>query len=213
VSKKNKVARNFIGAGYSDCITPAVNPAQHSPKNPGWYTAYTPYQAEIAQGRLEALLVFQRMIMDLTALDIANASLLDEATAAASDVTLSAAVGIENVLCRGQLSSAKRSLLSKPRQTLGIEVRIDKFFALQIRPDRFRPLVQYPATDGAIYDYSGFVSSRTNGGALACRADILALTLPAHLPVNSAAEYGRKHQRFGVPLGFGGPHAAYFATA
>src|ERR1700730_5041807 len=158
LSKKNKVARTFIGAGYSDCITPPVI-QRNILENPGWYTAYTPYQAEIAQGRLEALLVFQQMIMDLTALDIANASLLDEATAAAEAMSLChAAVGDRKTFfvadnCHPQTIAVIQTR-AKP---LGIEVVVDNFSRVKFDETVFGALVQYPATDGAIYDYSEFV--------------------------------------------------------
>lgn len=214
LSKKNKVARTFIGAGYSDCITPPVI-QRNILENPGWYTAYTPYQAEIAQGRLEALLVFQQMIMDLTALDIANASLLDEATAAAEAMSLCHAVAGDRKVffvadnCHPQTIAVIQTR-AKP---LGIELRIDNFECFKFDETVFGALVQYPATDGAIYDYNEFVQRAHDAGALVVvAADILALTL-----LTPPGEFGAdvavgSTQRFGVPLGFGGPHAAYFAT-
>jgi glycine dehydrogenase len=219
ISVKNKIARSFIGAGYSDCVTPPVI-QRNILENPGWYTAYTPYQAEIAQGRLEALLVFQQMIMDLTALDIANASLLDEATAAAEAMSLCHAVagigdpGFKRTFfvadnCHPQTIAVVRTR-AKP---LGIEVRIGNFARFKFNETVFGALVQYPATDGAIYDYSDFAKRAHASGALVVvAADILALTL-----VKPPGEFGAdvavgNTQRFGVPLGFGGPHAAFFAT-
>src|ERR1043166_8457309 len=214
LSKKNKVARTFIGAGYSDCITPPVI-QRNILENPGWYTAYTPYQAEIAQGRLEALLVFQQMIMDLTALDIANASLLDEATAAAEAMSLCHAVAPNRKTffvadnCHPQTIAVVQTR-AKP---LGIEIKIDNFANFKFDDTVFGALVQYPATDGAIFDYAGFVKQAHDAGALVVvAADILALTL-----LKPPGEFGAdvavgNTQRFGVPLGFGGPHAAYFAT-
>ncbi len=231
IAFKNKVARSFIGAGYSDCITPPVI-QRNILENPGWYTAYTPYQAEIAQGRLEALLNFQTMITDLTALEIANASLLDEATAAAEAMALCHAVAPERRMffvadnCHPQTIEVVRTR-AKP---LGIEVVVGNFEELDfrvpqvsnLRPEESKPeprstffgaLVQYPGTDGAIYDYSEFVRKAHAAGALVVvAADILALTL-----LKPPGEFGAdvaigSTQRFGVPLGFGGPHAAYFAT-
>jgi glycine dehydrogenase len=214
ISKKNKVPRSFIGAGYSDCITPPVI-QRNILENPGWYTAYTPYQAELAQGRLEALLNFQTMIADLTKLDVANASLLDEATAAAEAMALCYAVVPNRKMffvadnCHPQTIEVVRTR-AKP---LGIEIRIDNFSQFKFDNTVFGALVQYPATDGAIYDYGQFVGQAHAAGALVVvAADILALTL-----LNPPGEFGAdvavgNTQRFGVPLGYGGPHAAYFAT-
>src|SRR5437870_10425210 len=214
LAKENKVARSFIGAGYSDCITPPVI-QRNVLENPGWYTAYTPYQAEIAQGRLEALLNFQTMVTDLTALDIANASLLDEATAAAEAMTLCHAVVPDRKIfvvadnCHPQTIEVVRTR-AKP---LGIEVKVDNFSSFKLDDTIFGALVQYPATDGAIYDYTEFVKQAHDAGVLVVvAADILALTLlkpPGELGADVAVG---NTQRFGVPLGFGGPHAAYFAT-
>jgi glycine dehydrogenase len=214
ISKKNKVPRSFIGAGYSDCITPPVI-QRNILENPGWYTAYTPYQAELAQGRLEALLNFQTMIADLTKLDVANASLLDEATAAAEAMALCHAVVSNRKIffvadnCHPQTIEVIRTR-AKP---LGIEVRIDNFSQFKFDNSVFGALVQYPATDGAIYDYSQFVGQAHAAGALVVvAADILALTLlkpPGEVGADVAIG---NTQRFGVPLGYGGPHAAYFAT-
>src|SRR3989449_1728189 len=214
LAKENKVARSFLGAGYSDCIIPPVI-QRNVLENPGWYTAYTPYQAEIAQGRLEALLNFQQMIIDLTALDIANASLLDEATAAAEAMSLChAVVPNRNTFfvaydCHPQTIAVVQTR-AKP---LGIEIKIGDHSNFKFDETIFGTLVQYPATDGAIYDYSDFVRRAHDAGALvAVAADILALTL-----LKPPGEFGAdvavgNTQRFGVPLGFGGPHAAYFAT-
>src|SRR5467141_3372840 len=149
LAKKNKVARSFIGAGYSDCITPPVI-QRNVLENPGWYTAYTPYQAELAQGRLEALLNFQTMVTDLTALDIANASLLDEATAAAEAMTLCHAFVTARKTffvadnCHPQTIEVVRTR-AKP---LGIEVKMDDFSRVKFDNSVFGALVQYPATDG-----------------------------------------------------------------
>src|SRR6266513_1790462 len=214
ISKQNKIAKSFIGAGYSDCITPPVI-QRNILENPGWYTAYTPYQAELAQGRLEALLNFQTMIVDLTKLDIANASLLDEATAAAEAMALCHAVATARKTffvadnCHPQTIEVVRTR-AKP---LGIEIKIDNFSRFKFDNTVFGALVQYPATDGAIYDYTEFVrQAHTAGVLVVVAADILALTL-----LKPPGEFGAdvavgNTQRFGVPLGFGGPHAAYFAT-
>src|SRR5438128_708713 len=220
LASKNKIARNFIGAGYSDTITPPVI-QRNILENPGWYTAYTPYQAELAQGRLEALVNFQTMVTDLTALDIANASLLDEATAAAEAMALCrhavAAVagrGSTNRFfvadnCHPQTIAVVRTR-AKP---IGIEIVTGNFSNFKFDDTIFGALVQYPATDGAIYDYEKFAKAAHDAGALfVVAADILALTL-----LKPPGEFGAdvavgSTQRFGVPLGFGGPHAAYIAT-
>src|SRR5437588_8193449 len=214
ISKKNKIAKNFIGAGYSDSITPPVI-QRNILENPGWYTAYTPYQAELAQGRLEALLNFQTMIVDLTKLDIANASMLDEATSAGEAMTLChAAVPDRKTFfvaddCHPETIEVVRTR-AKP---LGIDVKIDNHARFRFDNSIFGALIQYPATDGAIYDYTELVKKAHDAGALVVvAADILALTL-----LKAPGEFGAdvavgNTQRFGVPLGFGGPHAAYFAT-
>jgi glycine dehydrogenase len=214
IAQKNKVARSFIGAGYSDCITPPVI-QRNILENPGWYTAYTPYQAELAQGRLEALLNFQTMVTDLTALDIANASLLDEATAAAEAMALCHAVvaGRKTFFVADNCHPQTIEVVRTRAKPLGIELKIDNFSRFKFDNTVFGALVQYPATDGAIYDYIGFVRQAHDAGALVIvAADILALTL-----LKPPGEFGAdvavgSTQRFGVPLGFGGPHAAFFAT-
>jgi glycine dehydrogenase len=214
ISKKNKVARSFIGCGYSDCITPPVI-QRNILENPGWYTAYTPYQAEIAQGRLEALLNFQQMIVDLTALDIANASLLDEATAAGEAMALCHAVvpNRKTFFVADNCHPQTIAVVQTRAKPLGIEIRIGDYSRFKFDDTVFGALVQYPATDGAIYDYSNFVRQAHDAGALVVvAADILALTL-LKPPGEFAADVAVGNtQRFGVPLGFGGPHAAYFAT-
>src|SRR5436190_3666021 len=214
LAKKNVVARSFIGAGYSDTITPPVI-QRNILENPGWYTAYTPYQAEIAQGRLEALLNFQTMITDLTALDIANASLLDEATAAAEAMTLCHAVATDRnkFFVADNCHPQTIEVVLARAKPLGIEVIIGDFGQFKFDQTVFGALVQYPATDGAISDYEPFAKDAHDAGALlVVAADILALTLlkpPGEMGADVAVG---STQRFGVPLGFGGPHAAYFAT-
>ena len=210
----NRVFRSFIGQGYYDTIVPPV--IQRSVlENPGWYTQYTPYQAEISQGRLEALLNFQTVISDLTALDIANASLLDEATAAAEAMTLSARIkNGRNVFwvadsCHPQTIQV---LLTRAVAS-GIEVKVAPTDQFVLDEQVFGALVQYPDTTGAIHDYSGLAEKVHAAGAmLTVATDLLALTL-----VKPPGEFGADiaigtSQRFGVPLGYGGPHAAFFAT-
>src|SRR6184192_4365817 len=214
IAKKNRVTRSFIGAGYYDCITPPVI-QRNILENPGWYTAYTPYQAEIAQGRLEALLNFQQMITDLTALDIANASMLDEATAGAEAMALCHAVvpNRKTFFVADNCHSQTIAVVQTRAKPLGIEIKIGDYSRFKFDSTVFGALVQYPATDGATYDYAEFVRKAHDAGALVVvAADILALTL--HKPPGefSADVAVGNTQRFGVPLGFGGPHAAYFAT-
>src|SRR6202030_3790721 len=214
LAQKNVVTRSFIGAGYSDTITPPVI-QRNILENPGWYTAYTPYQAEIAQGRLEALLNFQTMITDLTALDIANASLLDEGTAAAEAMALCrAAVGGRSTFFLADNCHPQTIEIVQTRaKPLGVKVVVGDFSSFKFDETVFGALVQYPATDGAIFDYESFAKNAHDAGALlVVAADILALTL-----LKPPGEFGAdvaigNTQRFGVPLGFGGPHAAYFAT-
>src|SRR4051794_32924046 len=215
LARKNVVTHSFIGAGYHDTITPPVI-QRNILENPGWYTAYTPYQAEIAQGRLEALLNFQTMITDLTALDIANASLLDEGTAAAEAMTLCrASVGSERTtfFVANNCHPQTIEIVETRAKPLGIKVIAGDFSSFKFDETVFGALVQYPSTDGAIFDYESFAKAAHEAGALlVVAADILALTL-----LKAPGEFGAdvavgSTQRFGVPLGFGGPHAAYFAT-
>src|SRR6516225_9871942 len=214
IANQNKLARSFIGAGYHDCMTPPVI-QRNILENPGWYTAYTPYQAEIAQGRLEALLNFQQMILDLTALDIANASMLDESTAAAEAMALchAAVPNRKTFFVADNCHPQTIAVVQTRAKPLGIEIKIGDYSAFNFDSTVFGALVQYPATDGAIYDYTDFVRKAHDAGALVvAAADILALTL-----LKPPGEFGAdvavgNTQRFGVPLGFGGPHAAFFAT-
>ncbi|OYW72505.1 MAG: glycine dehydrogenase (aminomethyl-transferring) [Verrucomicrobia bacterium 12-59-8] len=212
----NKVMRSFIGLGYHDTFTPPVI-QRNILENPGWYTAYTPYQAEIAQGRLEALINFQTMIRDLTALDVANASLLDEGTACAEALGLAVA----------QVASASRVFVSDQCHPHNIEVVRTRMDALGIRVEvgdvlkwkhdgtkgLAAVLVQYPDTQGVIHDFAELATEAHEAGALlVVSADLLALTV-----LRPPGEFGAdicvgNSQRFGVPLGFGGPHAAFMAV-
>ena len=215
IASKNQVWRSYIGMGYSNCITPPII-QRNILENPGWYTQYTPYQAEIAQGRLEALLNFQTMIIDLTGLEIANASLLDEGTAAAEAMTMAAGIA-KNKGSKFFVSSdchPQTIAVVKSRAIpLGIQVVIGKHDGFEFDKEYFGALLQYPASDGAIYDYSECVSQIHDQGGLAIvAADLLALTL-----IQSPGSFGvdiaiGSAQRFGVPYGYGGPHAAYMAT-
>ena len=214
IAARNLVFRSFIGMGYSDCITPPVI-QRNVLENPGWYTPYTPYQAEISQGRLEALLNFQTMTSDLTGLPVANASLLDEATAAAEAMHLCQSVKPErNVFFVSEKCHPQTIEVARTRaRPLGIEIVTGDHRAFQFHDRVFGALVQYPATDGAIFDYEEFAGRAHAAGALlAVAADLLALAL-----LRPPGEFGADvavggAQRFGVPLGYGGPHAAFFAT-
>ena len=214
ISSENKVFRSFIGQGYYDTITPPV--IQRSVlENPGWYTQYTPYQAEISQGRLEALLNFQTMASELTGLDLANASMLDEATAAAEAMTMSLRlrdgrnIFFVSDACHPQTIEVVRARA----EALKIEIVIGNHENFSFSEKVFGALVQYPDTFGAIHDYSGFAEKAHAAGAmLTVATDLLALTL-----IKPPGEFGAdiavgSAQRFGVPLGYGGPHAAFFAT-
>jgi glycine dehydrogenase len=216
LAAKNQVFRSFIGMGYSDTVTPPVI-QRNILENPGWYTAYTPYQAEIAQGRLEALLNFQTMVMDLTGLEIANASLLDEATAAAEAMTMSYALkgkpGKEVFLVAAECHPQTIDVVKTRASVRGIQVRVATYADFKIDAEVFGALVQYPATDGAVIDYTKTVEQLHTADALVTvAADILSLVL-----LTPPGEWGAdivvgNSQRFGVPLGYGGPHAAFFAT-
>ncbi len=214
IASENKVFRSFIGMGYYDCITPPVI-QRNVLENPGWYTQYTPYQAEISQGRLECLLNFQTMVADLTALPIANASLLDEATACAEAMTMSHAIKDgRNVFFVSENCHPQNIEVVRTRaKALGIELVVGNHEKVQFNDKVFGALVQYPDTFGAIHDFSGLVQEAHKAGALVTVAtDLLALTL-----IKPPGEFGAdiavgSAQRFGVPMGYGGPHAAFFAT-
>ena len=213
---QNNVFRSFIGMGYYDCITPAVI-TRNILENPAWYTQYTPYQAEIAQGRLEALLNFQTMVGDLTGLPLANASLLDEGTAAGEAMAMCRSiVGQERKVfvvaedCHPQTIA----VIQTRAQPLGITVHVgDPTTAIQRGKEVFGLLVQYPNTNGSLHDYRDIAEQAHNVGALMVVAtDLLALTLfrpPGEFGADIAVG---SSQRFGVPLGFGGPHAAFLST-
>jgi glycine dehydrogenase len=216
IAGKNEVFRNFIGMGYYDTITPPVV-LRNVFENPGWYTQYTPYQAEIAQGRLEALLAFQTLVADLTGLPLANASLLDEATAAAEAMAMCHAADRANrkvFFAAADCHPQTLAVLETRAEPLGIEVRVGD--AAVVDPssgDLFGILLQYPATDGRLVDHRDLVARARAANVMVVMAtDLLALALlvppgelGAHVAIGSA-------QRFGVPMGLGGPHAAFLAT-
>lgn len=218
IASKNKVFKNYIGLGYYPSITPGVI-RRNILENPGWYTQYTPYQAEISQGRLEALLNFQTMIIDLTGMPIANASLLDEATAAAEAMGMLFSLRKSNrktanvFFVSDEVFPQTIDVLKTRSAPLGIELRIGDHKSVELTDDIFGILVQYPACDGEIYDYTNlFNETESKGVYKAVAADLLSLAL-----LTPPGEFGAdvvvgSAQRFGVPMGYGGPHAAYFAT-
>ena len=220
LSQKNKQFKTYIGLGYHNTVLPSVI-QRNILENPGWYTAYTPYQAEIAQGRLEALLNYQTMVIDLTGMEIANASLLDESTAAAEAMIL---------LFNGRSKSKRKnnanvffvseeclpqtiSLLETRSEPLGIKLIIGNHRDYKCNEATFGTLLQYPSATGEIYNYKAFTdTAHEQGAGVAVAADLLSLTL-----LESPGSWGADivcgtSQRFGIPLGYGGPHAAYFAT-
>jgi glycine dehydrogenase len=214
IAAKNKVFKSFIGQGYYGNYTPGVI-LRNILENPAWYTAYTPYQPEISQGRLEALLNFQTMVCDLTGMEISNSSLLDEATAAAEAMTLakrSAKSKSNTIIVAGDCHPQTIALIKTRAEPLGLEVKVGFAPKLMEENDYFGVVVQYPSTSGQIHDMAPYASAAHAKGALfiAC-ADLLALTL-----LKPPGEWGADivvgtSQRFGVPFGFGGPHAAYLA--
>jgi glycine dehydrogenase len=214
IAQKNKVFKSFIGQGYYGTLTPGVI-LRNIFENPAWYTAYTPYQPEISQGRLEAILNFQQMLIDLTGLDIANASMLDEGTAAAEAMTLLQRVGKSrsNVFyVADDVLPQTLEVVSTRAEPLGIEVQVGPAGAAA-EVDAFGVLLQYPAVDGTVADYRAIAEGvHAKGGLVIAAADLLALTL-----LTPPGEWGAdvaigNSQRFGVPLGFGGPHAGYMAV-
>ncbi|MFC1639679.1 aminomethyl-transferring glycine dehydrogenase [Gemmatimonadota bacterium] len=216
IAAQNEVFRSYIGMGYSNCYTPTVI-LRNILENPGWYTAYTPYQPEIAQGRLEALLNFQTMVSDLTGLPVANASLLDEGTAAAEAMalTIASSKGVKKPVylvdegCHPQTIA----VVCTRAEVRGIKIVVAKPAAFQFEPDVVGALVQYPASTGLVEDFRGLCAAAKEAGAMVTMAaDLLALTMltpPGELGADIAVG---NSQRFGVPLGYGGPHAAFFAT-
>ena len=225
IAVQNQVSRSFIGMGYYNCITPPVI-QRNILENPGWYTAYTPYQAEIAQGRLEALLNFQTMIIDLTGLPITNASLLDESTAAAEAMGMCLAASKRGASKSRSEDSACGTffvsetchpqtigVLKTRAEPLGIELLIGDHRTAVFDTPLLGALVQYPATDGTVYDYSDFAERIHDAdGLLVVAADLLSLTLlksPGEFDADIAVG---STQWFGVPIGYGGPHAAFLST-
>jgi glycine dehydrogenase len=220
LASKNKIFRSFIGMGYYGTHTPSVI-LRNIFENPGWYTSYTPYQAEISQGRLEALLNFQTMVMDLTKMEIANASLLDEATAASEAMIMmynlrsrQAVKEDRNVLfVDGDIFPQNLEVIETRANPLGIKVVTGCYSEYQFTGKEFGVVVQYPSAKGNVRDYAAFTAKSHEAGTfVTVIADILALALIAPPGEWGADIVVGSTQRFGVPMGFGGPHAAYFAT-
>ena len=216
VAGKNKVFKSYIGQGYYDVIVPGVI-QRNVLENPGWYTQYTPYQAEIAQGRLQALLNFQTMVLDLTGMQIANASLLDEGTAAAEAMFMQYSLRNNkqaNIFFVSQDVFPQTIDILKTRSApYGIEIQIGDHRKVDLSEKMFGAIVQYPAADGGVFNFTDFAEQgHLKGIKLTVVADLMSLTL-----LSPPGEWGADivvgtSQRFGVPMGFGGPHAAYFAT-
>lgn len=220
VAKKNKVNKSFIGQGYYNTITPPVI-LRNLFQNPGWYTQYTPYQAEISQGRLESLLNFQTMVSDLTGLPVANASLLDEGTAAAEAMAMlfnhknkdREKIAAPKFFVDEKVFIQTQIVLSVRANPIGIELVTGDFKTIQLDDDFFGAIVQYPDSEGCLHNFRDFINAAHEVNALVVMAtDLLALTLissPGGLGADVAVG---SSQRLGVPMGFGGPHAAFFAT-
>ncbi len=216
LAKKNKVFKSYIGMGYYDTVTPPVI-LRNVLENPGWYTQYTPYQAEISQGRLESLVNFQTLVVDLTGLEIANASMLDEGTAAAEAMHLMLAVQKHDhkraLFVSENIFPQTLDVLRTRAAAIGVEVIVGDHRTFEWRDDIFGAIVQYPAGDGEIYDYRDFCeAAHANGSLVAVVCDLMSLLL-----LTPPGEFGADvavgtAQRFGVPMGYGGPHAAFFAT-
>ncbi|MFC4268576.1 aminomethyl-transferring glycine dehydrogenase [Polaribacter marinivivus] len=220
LSEKNKVFKSYIGLGYHEAIVPSVI-QRNILENPGWYTAYTPYQAEIAQGRLEALLNFQTMVCDLTGMELANASLLDESTAAAEAMALLFDVreraqkkaGANKFFVSEEILPQTLSVLLTRSTPIGIELVVGNHREFDFSEEFFGAILQYPGKHGHVFDYSDFVAkANENNIKVAVAADILSL-----VKLKAPGEFGADvvvgtTQRFGIPLGYGGPHAGYFAT-
>jgi glycine dehydrogenase len=219
LASKNKVFKSYIGMGYNDTIVPSVI-LRNIMENPAWYTAYTPYQAEIAQGRLEMLLNYQTMVIDLTGMEIANASLLDEGTAAAEAMTMLFAQRdsdkkLANTYFVSELCHPQTiDLLLTRSEPLDIVLEIGNHETIDLtRPEIFGAMLQYPATNGEVYDYTNFIAAAHELGILSTvSADLLSLTMLKAPGEMGADVVVGSSQRLGVPMGFGGPHAAFFAT-
>ena len=220
IAAKNKVFNTYIGMGYYDTITPAVI-LRNVLENPVWYTSYTPYQAEISQGRLEALLNFQTVVSDLTSMEISNASLLDEATAAAEAMFMmynsrsreQVKANANKLLVDNHVWPQTKAVIETRAHPLGIEVVYGDYKKFEITPDHFGVIIQYPNSNGEILDYKQLTAkAHAVGSLVAVAADLLSLALLVPPGEWGADIVFGTSQRFGVPMGFGGPHAAFFAT-
>ena len=215
LAKKNKVFRSYIGNGYYGTITPTVI-QRNILENPGWYTAYTPYQAEIAQGRLEALLNFQTMVTDMTGLPIANASLLDEATAAAEAMVmmLRSTKDKNTMLVADNCHPQTIDVIKTRAEPIGVKINIMPINEFEFSNDIFGVLLQYPATDGQVFIFDEICNKAHAAGALVSVAtDLLSLAiLPSPGEIGADIAIGNS-QRFGVPIGYGGPHAAFISCS
>lgn len=220
VASKNKVYRSFIGQGYYDTISPAVI-IRNILQNPGWYTSYTPYQAEVSQGRLEALLNFQTMVVELTGMELTNCSLLDEATAAAEAMQMMYALrgkemkkaGANKLFVDNKLFAQTKDVLITRSAPQGVELVFGDYDTFEFTPEVFGAIIQYPAANGEIRDYKAFTEKvHANGGLVAVAADLMSLVL-----LTPPGQWGADivlgtTQRFGIPMAYGGPHAAYLST-
>jgi len=220
LGKKNKIFKSYIGLGYHPAIVPAVI-QRNIFENPGWYTAYTPYQAEIAQGRLEAILNFQTTVIELTGMEIANASLLDEGTAAAEAMALLFDVrtrdqkknNVKKFFVSEEILPQTLSVLQTRSTPLNIELVVGNHETFDFSTEFFGAILQYPGKYGQVYDYAGFIAKAAeNEIKVAVAADILSLAKLTSPGEMGAAVVVGTTQRFGIPMGYGGPHAAYFAT-
>ena len=217
---KNKLFKTYIGMGYYNTITPAVI-QRNMLENPGWYTSYTPYQAEISQGRLEALLNFQTLVSDLSAMPLSNCSLLDEGTSSAEAMIMSfnarprtmAKAGVKKYFVDKQLFPQTKAVLETRSKPLGIELVYGDFDSFDYNEDFFGAIVQYPNDKGEVKDYSRFAEKvHAQNGVLTVAADLMSLVL-----LTPPGEWGAdavvgSPQRFGIPMGYGGPHAGFLAT-
>ena len=218
-ASKNKIFKSYIGQGYYPCVVPAVI-QRNILENPGWYTAYTPYQAEIAQGRLEALINFQTVVTDLTGMEIANASLLDEGTAAAEAISMLHGVRkkekkkADKFIVDERVFPQTLDIIKTRTKPLGIDLVVAKIEEVDLTdPELYGVFFQYPDNHGEVFDRASFVAAaQENMVSIAVASDLLSLCL-----LTPPGEWGvdvvvGTSQRFGVPMGYGGPHAAFFAT-